>query len=202
LSHSTITVALHVIADTYSLDVPETVAEYSSQRLLWEFIREELTCDPFSLGTDIERYLEARRSRFQIGEDGFNSTIFIDRLIVPAYQQGLVHLLTHEKLPLRVFGQGWKTIDEFASIASGPVQSRAELQQILSDSVALVHVWPWRHAHPIDAASRPVVRAIGRSRQSFIKEARAALRGGPSPAELPAEPLLSAGLISGLLSSL
>ena len=49
-------------------------------------------------------------------------------------------------------------IPEFASHAHGPVTSREDFARRLSSSRALVHVWPTRHAHPIDFTGLPVVR--------------------------------------------
>jgi hypothetical protein len=200
--NATISAGLTLIADTLSLEVPESVAEYSSQRLLWEYIRDELAHDPFVLGEDIERYLAARRARFQVGEDGFTPGLFVDRLIVSAYQQGIARLLLREGLPIRVFGKGWHGIEEFTPVARGAVGSRSQLQQIVAESPALIHVWPSRHVRPIEATGIPVVRAMGNRRKTFLSEAWAALRGAIPRGQEPAEQIISARLILNLIASL
>ena len=97
---------LSLVADTHSLVIPKCIEGYSSQTLLWEMIRDELTRDPFLAVDNIDGYLNSRRARFQIGDDGFDAAIFIEQLIVPAVQQGLARRMIKDGMPLRIFGRG------------------------------------------------------------------------------------------------
>ena len=190
-----------VLANVIPLSVPARVSEYSSHRLLWEFIENELLNDPFRL-TDIEDYLSSRRDKFQIAAESFDSTSFIDRLIVPAFQQGIVRLLLQENIPLEIHGTGWDAIDEFRKHSAGPVRSRCHLRMLLDEANLLIHLWPWQHAHPIESIQKPLIRAFGRTRVSFLKDVRSALDGNPPQNQpAPAEPISPALILQTLLAS-
>jgi hypothetical protein len=96
--------------------------------------------------------------RMDISPDGFPVHRFVDQLIVPAYQQGVARALLRAKRPLALHGDGWQRIAEFLPNAHGPVASRADFAKRLASSPSLVHVWPTRHAHPVEYTGRPVVR--------------------------------------------
>ncbi|HEY8751196.1 MAG TPA: hypothetical protein VIM11_24645 [Tepidisphaeraceae bacterium] len=149
------------IDDTHPIVPPKIVKEFSSHLLLWDLIAQELARDPFQLKNDLDAYLSPRIAKFQIDPQSFDRSLFIERLIVPAYQQGLARALIAQKIPLRLFGTGWDQIESFAAHAAGPVESREHFQQIVAASGALVYAWPISHAHPIDAAGRPVIRPSG-----------------------------------------
>ncbi len=151
--------ALAIIADTRTLAAPEELNDYSSHTLLWESIRDELLRNPLAIAdADVHAYLMSRLRKMDISPDGFPVQGFIDHLIVPAYQQGVARALLRERRPLALHGNGWQTIPEFAPHAHGPVGSRVQFAERLASSRSLVHVWPTRHAHPVDFTGRPVVR--------------------------------------------
>ena len=115
--------------------------------------------------------------------------MFVERLIRPAVVQAVALSLIGSGLPLRVFGDGWPKLEEFRQPAGGPIHSRTELANAVATSRALVHCWPERHAHPIEAAGRPLVRAAGKPiRMVLSKGAR-----GPATwhADAGGEPVLS-----------
>ena len=177
---------LALVADTGSLEVPKQLEEYSSQVLLWEFIRDELMRDPFLAVEHVDQYLKSRRARFQIGDDGFDRTTFVDRLIIPAVQQGVARRLVRDEMPLRLFGRGWDQIEGLAQFSCGPVTSREEFEAIVSESVALIHAWPWQAGHAVQWTGRPVVRCL--RTHDFLRDARAALTGDSL---LPAPPAVT-----------
>ena len=84
--------------------------------------------------------------------------LFIERLILPAYQQSIARALLGKYIPLRLFGKCWEEIEEFAPYAAGPVNSRQHFHEILGGSGALVHVWPTSHVHPVEFTTLPVIR--------------------------------------------
>ncbi|MDB5305725.1 MAG: hypothetical protein JWM97_3274 [Phycisphaerales bacterium] len=194
---------LAIIADTRSLEAPKSVMEYSSHGLLWNAIGEELQSDPFALGASIEAFLSERMKRARVADEGFSRALFIDALIVPAFQQGLLRTLLGEKLPVRCFGAGWERIESFESNAQGPVLSRQDLARIANSATALIHAWPTPYSHPIDALGRRVVRAHGRRRGAFIADVKAALSGAivsstPTVATLTRSAVLRAIVPAGL----
>jgi len=147
-----------LIADTLPLVPTKSVNEFSSHLLLWDLIVSELRHDPSLLQDDIDAYLTPRLKRLQIDEGAFNKALFIERLILPAYQQSIARALLGKNIPLRLFGKCWEEIEEFAPYAAGPVNSRQHFHEILGGSGALVHVWPTSHVHPVEFTTLPVIR--------------------------------------------
>ena len=185
---------LAIIADTWPLDPPNRLDDFSSQRLLWNSIRRELEAEPLILaGVDPGGYLDERLKQFSVSGEGLDLGLFVERLIVPCYGQGIARLLLGAGLPLRLFGRGWDELPEFAPRASGPVRSRAALQQAVAAAAALVHVWPTTHAHPVESAGRPVVRPLNRRTDTFIRAAVDALKPAASRS-------MATALCSGRLS--
>jgi hypothetical protein len=163
-----------LIADTRPIETPPQVTDFSSHRLLWEFIHEELFRDPFIVGGEVETYLDRRMPQFRIGEHGLDRRLFVDLLIVPAFQQSLARILIHEKVPIQLWGKGWDRIEETRSHAAGLVESREELAGIAGSSSALIYSWPSTYAHPIDGTGCPVLKARA-SRSDFVRRALMAL---------------------------
>lgn len=192
---------LAIITDTRTVQVPKSVTEYSSHRLLWEAIHEELLENPFALGASLEAFLAERQHRAQVGDDGLDRGLFFDALIVPAYQLGIARAILREKLPLRCFGTGWERIEAFAPHAGGAVASRENLTRVASEAAALIHVWPMPYAHPLDALGRPVVRAHGRRLDALLRDARTALAGQSTPAPAPATVLSKAAVLRAMLAA-
>lgn len=193
---------LAIVADTQLIEPPEQVTSYSSQLLLWEMIESELKSDPFLVTDDMHEYLASRQDKLQIADAGFDAALFIDRLIAPAYQQGIARMLIGRNLPVRLFGEGWDTIADLAQHHEGRVESREHFNQILSSAAAVVHSWPFQHAHPVDAIDRPVIRAMGRRREGLLRDARQALDGQLAAPVYSAPNALSAKLIGDLLARL
>jgi hypothetical protein len=188
---------LLILADVRPLDPPKEVVEMSSHRLLWDAIADELTREPFALGSSILDYLQARMRRINIGANAIDQRRFIDDLIVPAYARGLADLLRQNGLPLRCAGEGWATIEMLKPLATGPVTTRESFREAIAASAALVHVLPTACGHPIAQQGRPVVYAT-HGREAFLRDARAAAAGRlaiqPSPT-----PQLTADFLRRLL---
>jgi hypothetical protein len=190
--------ALSIIADTFDLQTPKDLTEYSSHGLLWEAIRHELAANPLSL-VDPNDFLSDRMRRQHVGEDNFARQRFIEKLILPAYQQGLARMLIKAKLPLRLFGEGWNELDEFKSHAAGSIQTREEFDRVISQSAILVHVWTG--THPIEALDKPILRRRDNRAESFIRDAKAAIAGNLTLFK-SVVPSLSGKLICDIISSL
>jgi hypothetical protein len=183
---------LAIIADTAPIAAPDF--ELSSQNILWESIRREIAADPFGVGADVEAYLALWLTRVGIGDEAVDRAAFIQRLILPAYQQGLARWLMEAGVPVRLFGRGWDVVDGFAACHAGEITDRAGLRRAIQCSAALVHVWPGNGVHPIDATGRPVLRRASKTRELWTAEAKRMSKGeGRAPAA--GGPELSAGLI-------
>jgi hypothetical protein len=166
---------LGVIADTMVLAMPEF--GLSSQKVLWETIANELANDPFAAGLDAEAYLGRWLRQALIAEETVDHALFIDRLIVPAYQQGLVRWLMRAGVEVKLFGAGWGELEEFAQRHAGEVSDRESLRRAIEACAGLVHVWPAAWAHPIEATGRAVLKRGTRSKEMWIAEAKRLARG-------------------------
>jgi hypothetical protein len=191
---------LALVADTLSLDTPSDLIEYSSHSLLWEAIRHELSADSFVV-REAHAYLNDRIKQHQVGDDGFPRSRFVERLIVPAYEQGLARTLLRADVPLRLFGRGWEMLDEFKPHAGGPIDTREQFGAVIVESAGLVHAWPMAANHPIETTGMPVVRCTDGRAQSLLANARLAIEGR-LPLPTPAFPPLGSELLKSILPSL
>jgi hypothetical protein len=169
--------ALSFICDTQNIEIPLAVKSYSSHRLLWELIEEELHSDPLVV-EKIDTYLTDRASQLNISLEVLDRRSFIERLIVPAYQQGLARMMIAEGLSIALHGSGWGDLPEFNAQARGSISSADELESIIGASAGLVYCWPERWAHAMDAMDKPIVHRSGRDRSQLIRTARRVLSGG------------------------
>jgi hypothetical protein len=167
-----------LIADTTPIEPPARLDDFSSHAMLWETIRREIAERPEAVGADAGEYLERQIRTYGVAEEGLDRSLFIDRLIRPAFAQALARSLIRSGLPLRLFGDGWPRLDEFAPYAAGPIRSREELANAVGISRVLLHCWPERHIHPIEGVGRIVVRAAGKLPRALLGEVREALRRG------------------------
>ncbi len=172
--------ALAMLADVTDLAPPSDLDKFSSQKLLWEAIADELTRDPLAADEDPGIYLNRSRARLSISPDNLDHRLFIEQLILPAYAVGLARRLLAAGYPLALFGSGWDTLTEFAANARGPITSTADLARAATSASALVHAWPSTWSHPIDALGPVVIRRRGREMEPILSAAKRALRDPPS----------------------
>jgi hypothetical protein len=166
---------LALIANTMAVTIEPDHFELSSHALLWETIRRQLLDDPFEMQTEPGQYLGHLLQRCNVSPDGLDQTAFIEQLIVPTYQQSVAKILLRSACPLRLFGTGWSEIDEFKAHSGGGVEDISSMRKAVAGSAALVHAWPVRYAHPVEAMGRPVVHAAGANLMSFVRNARLAM---------------------------
>jgi hypothetical protein len=174
---------LALLADTTAIEAPRSIVDMSSHLLLWEAIDAELRDDPLALGSDLPAYLRRRCEPLGLSIDALDSRRFIEQLLLPAYTQGLARLLLREGLALRLYGQGWEVIPEFAAAARGPIISRDQLRAAAGAARGMVYPWPVRHAHPLDSIDRPILHAT--ASHALLAQARAALAGRRSATRRP-----------------
>jgi hypothetical protein len=183
---------LGIIADTVAIHLPEFTL--TSQKILWESIARELSDDPFAAGLDAGAYLSRWLRHASIGEETVDRALFIDWLIMPAYQQGLARWLMKAGLDVKLFGSGWGEIEEFAGRHAGEIRNRDELAVAIDACAALVHAWPAAWVHPIEALGRPVLKRGSKTRESWLTEAKRLARG-EGRRGLQNEPILSSETI-------
>jgi hypothetical protein len=191
---------LSVLADTSCVDTPADLEDFSSHRVLWETIRNEIASDPFCLDAEPGQYLSSRMSRFDVSIDSFPLDRFVTQLIVPAYQQGVARALIKAGLPVELHGSGWEKIEEFRAFACGVVRSHEETAKVVASASILVDVWPWRASHPIGAVNRGTVRRDGNNLGVFVQRARNVLAGAAT-VSAPTLPVLSSRLLANLLGA-
>lgn len=167
---------LAIIADTMAVAVEPDDFDLSSHSLLWETIRQQLVKDPFDLSEEPAQYLAHWLARCNVSTNGLDQARFIEKLIIPTYQQSIARLLLINRLPVRLFGSGWQSIDEFALFAGGGIDDSETMLNAISGAAGLIHAWPVRYAHPMDAMGKPVVRTTGRAVQAFLHEANLAIQ--------------------------
>ncbi len=184
------TPALGLIADTCSIDVPDAVQAYSSHQILWEAIAAELHDAPHVVA-DSTTYLVDRARRLSVDPSELNTNLFIERLIQPAYAQGLARLLLAAGLPVQLWGDGWTEIPEFTSHVAGIVGDPEQHQAAIAASTAVVRHLPGRHWHPLESCGRPVVSAVGQNAAAWLAHATAALRPGAATPPAPRSPTLA-----------
>lgn len=186
-----------LIANTRNYTTPPAEFELSSHQLLWELIASELSRDALNIGRDLNGYITARMNRLGIAEEGLDRRMFIEQLIQPAYEQAVARALIHHRLPLRLYGHGWQSIDGFAEHALGPVANRQALLQAVAEARVLVHASPIGFAHWIDGLGRPVLRTAGLGEAALGRSAQAML-SPKSKVALPSLTPLSRALILDL----
>lgn len=165
---------LAFLCDTAPLEPTEKVKDFSSHGLLWEAIFEELTSNPFAVGSNPNDYLSRRMRKLEIPDEGFDRALFIEKLILPAYQQGIVRLLIGAGIPVRIHGRGWREMPEFADFSAGTIDSLQDLRRAAASATALLHPSPLPHAHPVEALGRAVVRSTTNA-AALVRAAKAAL---------------------------
>jgi hypothetical protein len=167
---------LGLLADIRTIEIPQRVKDFSSQLLLWEFIEDELSRGPLSLGDDPERYLQSRMARLNIGEEGFDRATFFERLIVPAYKRRLSCFLARNGIPLALFGRGWEDVPELKSHACGPIETVADLANAISRCQAVMQPFPGQ-CGATGGLPVPVIQTTGLTPSRFLGHIRQALNG-------------------------
>jgi hypothetical protein len=187
---------LGLLADTCPLDVPERLKGFSSHAVLWELIARELLEDPLALRSDAHEYLRQRMKQLNVAGDNFDAVFFLERLILPAYHQGLVRGLIAAGLPVVPMGKGWSEISEFAPAAKETIDNAGEIHAKLSRCAALIHPLPIDWAHAVGALGLPVVQPTGMDWKELIAAARAACQGRKQPPKSSIAPLSRGRVLS------
>jgi hypothetical protein len=89
-------------------------------------------------------------------------------------------------------------MNEFASYAGGAVADAAAMSAAIAGAAGVIHAWPVRYAHPVDAMNRPVVRMAGSTAPTVVRDARLAMTGKLSPPAVSG-PVITAEMIQSLL---
>jgi hypothetical protein len=184
---------------------PKVLDEFSSHRLLWEAIADELSKNPFAAGDDARAYLARWANRAGVNAADLPEAMFVEKLVLPASHAGLARILAADDIPLRLAGAGWNDLPDLARFAVGPINTRAQLLRLVASSAALLDGWPGRVGHPVRRMGRPILNAISCGPAAFVRQARALLGGEDKyqpdrPAVAPPVPVLSAAILSDILA--
>jgi hypothetical protein len=175
-----------LIADTVSLDAPPKLDDFSSHRLLWNTIRDELLHDPLAAGTDAEAYLASRQRKFDVLDESLDRRLFIYGLIEPAITQAIVRRLIADGVQIQIFGRGWDALPEFAAHWKGVVDSRQKFAGIAASVSAILDTRSVAFRDQRHNLGLPVIRAAGRTILAVRQEISAALKGQlASPPAIP-----------------
>jgi hypothetical protein len=165
----------------------------SSHGLLWETIAAEVARDPLVLGDDAGVYLSRWCER--AGVEGVDRRVFVERLILPAYQQAVARALVAAGVELRLYGRGWDEVEGLSKYWGGVIRDREELRAALEEAAGVVHVWPVAWAHPVEFVGRPVVRPV----RDWVEQALRVAVGRSAPDARDVGAGISACLIEGLV---
>ena len=182
---------LAIIADTTVVRAP--AFEMSSHGLLWETIAGEVGADPLKVGNDPAAFLSRWCER--AGVEGVDRRVFVERLILPAYQQALARALIADGVEVRLFGGAWDELEGLSECWGGVIRDREGLRAALEAAAGVVHVWPVGWGHPVEFVGRAVVRP-GRN---WVEQARRVALGRGAPDTRDVGVGISASLIARLL---
>lgn len=189
-----------LIANVPSLDPPAQLDEFSSHRLLWEWLASQMQRDPLAAFDSAEDLL--RTGAAQLGVDARELPVarYLDDLIAPAYAIGVATILSRAGLPLKLYGDGWDRIESLAPLHAGAARTREQFRSAVERAKAIVHPSPRRGAHAIDGLALPVVSLARRGQRAehLIAAAAAALSGTRACGSASAA--LSVDLIRSLLA--
>jgi hypothetical protein len=193
-----------LIADIGAIEPPTELEEFSSHRVLWEAIADELSRNAFAAGEDARGYLARWAKRAGINAGDLPEAMFVEKLVYPATQIYLARALAAAGVPLRLAGAGWAEHAELARFAVGPIKTRGELLSIVASSAVLLDGWPGRAGHPVRRMGQPVLDAASCGGAGLERQARSLLRGAgkyqPAAAGVaPAAAVLSSALLSDIL---
>lgn len=195
---------LAIVADVGPLDPPEDLNQFSSHRLLWEWLAEHFRRAPLAAADAGERLLREGMAKLGVQEDGLPMRRFVDDLAAWAFAVGVARLVWRERAALRIdrmnlHGDGWDGYDDLSAHRRGAVRTREQFRAAVAEATAILHVVPSAAPHPVDAAGRPVARyRRGAGSAGLFAAIRSALEGG-TPAAAPVPPL-DASAILGLLN--
>jgi len=161
-----------LLSDTCDFNTPPQKFELSSHQLLWQTIGEELRRNPLAVGEDINGYLNRWIERAGLDGSLVNRAMFIDRLIAPAFLQGVVKLLLSAGLPVHVYGSGWDQVEGIGNAWGGEVRTIERFEQVIASAGALLHPSPIRACHLCQAFGKPVLHGLHRTTENLVTAAR------------------------------
>lgn len=193
-----------LIADAPAPEPPEALKDFSSHRLLWEAIADDLAKDPFSVGADPRAYLARCARQAGIETADLPEAMLVNQLIIPAYQRGVARVLVGAKIAVRLVGSGWDSVAGLADSAVAAVTTRDEFLRTVASAAVLLDGWPGAAGHPLRSLGRPVLAAGGGGREAFVRQARRMLAGSdkqqpPRAGKIAALPVLGGALLSDIL---
>ena len=171
---------LALLADLADTAPPPSVADASSRQVVWEAIVDELTRDPFALGSDPARYVARAPARLKLAlTDDFPTRLFLDRCVAPALLLGTVRWLARQGVAFTIHGSGWAGHADLTPLVHDPVRERAAFRTVVAGAGALLDPFATATGHPVRSLGVPLVRTFGRTPQAVLQDCTAARGGRP-----------------------
>lgn len=188
---------LALVANLPPLEPPAQLENFSSHRLLWEWLASHLQRDPLCAFDAAEALVERGASQLGLKPADLPVATYVEGLIVPGYALGVATILLRAGLPLRLYGEGWDRIDTLAPHHAGPVRTREQFRSAVAGARAVVRHVPASSPLAVDYLPVPAVgqTAAGQDARALVSSVRSATAPARS---LP--PPLAPSLIRSLLA--
>lgn len=170
-ARSTEPVLIHDLPD---LSAPASVARYSTQRLLWEHLAEDLVRIPFLLHEQESPEHLVRRRAEVMGVVEVPTGLFVSGCVIPAYLRGIGRMLCRAGVHVRLFGRGWDADPVTAPHSHGPVTSREQFEAICDEAPAIIFALP-TVLPATAAAGRRVLKTAHFTEANFLTGVRRAI---------------------------
>ncbi|MFN4242248.1 MAG: hypothetical protein ACK4PI_03320 [Tepidisphaerales bacterium] len=154
-----------LLADTQPVRLPPAVEEYSSHRLLWEHAEAAIRTDPAVVGEDAIAYVEQLRAALSIDPAAFPLDLFVQRLVIPAWQHSVARHLVAGGFRVHIHGHGWDRLGELSEQLHpawrGPLDTADALVRAAGPLTHLVRPMPLPGNDPLRRLGRPVLQVLG-----------------------------------------
>lgn len=162
-----------LIFDRPPRTIPHAIESFSSHRLLWERLRDDLEAGRFTDASPFDQVARYARA-IDLDLSRVPLDLFVTHLIEPALATFAARSLSKSIDDFVLAGTGWEEAEDLAACWAGPVESHPEMDRKLEAASVLIDVWTTRRAHAVRRSGRPVVKAWGLTPDKLVRSARLA----------------------------
>jgi hypothetical protein len=155
-----------MIVDFVPPHVPAAFNEFSSHRLLWEFIDSQLSADALFSNSPLQQTIPSLLAKFNIDPQSFPFDLLVRQLLEPAFARALAKQLVKRGVDFRLVGSGWDSEPELTGVRS----SVNCLNDALAGASCLIDMFPGQRLHRQHFVRRPVVPTWGRSWSALLRD--------------------------------
>lgn len=164
-----------LIHDLPDLEPPASVERYSTQRILWEHLAEDLVRIPFLLHEQESPQHLVRRRAEVMGVVDVPTGLFVSGCVIPAYLRGIGRMLCRAGVHVRLFGTGWESDPVTSPRSHGPVTSREQFEGICEEAPVVVYALP-QVLPATAAAGRRLLMTSQHTEANFLAAVRRAIQ--------------------------